>query len=158
MKIDGVTALAAVLIASFAIERIANGILFLLRLIPAFARFAPDPDDAPDGTARRRADRRQKLVYYLLAGSLAIFVIAWYGNVTVLSLIGFTAVPHALDVVFTGLLLTAGSDRVAALVKMPEALGAKKQAEQQQPVQINGTLVLEDRGEKHSTLRANGGA
>lgn len=159
MKIDGVTALAAVLIASFAIERVANGFLFLLRLIPAIARFTPDPEDAPEGVERRQADRRHKLLYYLFAGSLGVILIAWYGKVLVLKAIGFTDVPPMVDVVFTGLLLTAGSDRVAALVKMPEALGAKRQAEQQQqqqPVQINGTLVLEDRGEKHSTMRANG--
>jgi hypothetical protein len=156
MKIDGVTALAAILIASFAIERIASGILFLLRLIPALNRFSPDPAAEAEGPDRLRADRRHKLLYYSIAGLLGLIVVAWYGNVQILKAIGFTEVPPTLDLIFTGLLLTAGSDRVAALIKMPEALGAKKQAEQQQPVQISGKLVLEDHGGKVSSLRADG--
>jgi hypothetical protein len=142
VRIDGITALAAILIASFVIERLSNGILFLCSLSPWCSRRLPDPDTVEEGPQRTAAAKKRKLVYFGLSALLGVVIIAWYGSVRLLQAIGFPGAPPVLDILFTGLLLTAGSDRVAALVKMPEGLGSGKKADQ--PIQITGTLVLKD--------------
>jgi len=45
-------------------------------------------------------------------------------------------------VVLTALILVGGADRVAELLKVPGARGGDKPVER--PVQVTGTLVLED--------------
>jgi hypothetical protein len=156
---DGITALAAILIASFAIERITKFVLFLLSLTPAGKRFAPDPVELPEGPARLAASRKRDVAYYCIASFLGTVIIAWYGKVRVLNAIGFDGAPPWLDILFTGLLLTAGSDRIAALVKMPDALGAKgTAASHEQPLQITGTLVLQDKQETPLALKSASGS
>jgi hypothetical protein len=144
MRIDGITALAAILIASFVVERLSTGILFLLSLRHAWN--LPDPDTLEEGPLRTAALKKRKLWNFGLSMLLGGVVIAWYGNVRLLQAIGFPDAPQVLDIAFTGLLLTAGSDRVAAIVKLPEGLGSGKKAEK--PVQITGTLVLKEGSEK----------
>jgi len=139
MRIDGITALAAILVASFVVERVTSGILFLLSLRASWNLL--DPETFPEGPQRIAAQRKRKLWHFGLSAVLGVAVIAWYGNVRLLQAIGFPGAPPLLDILFTGLLLTAGSDRVAAIVKLPEGLGAGRKSE---PVQITGKLVLED--------------
>ena len=156
MRIDGITALAAILIASFAIERITKLLLFGMSLMPAWNRIAPDPALLPEGAARLAASRTREAAYYVVAGVLGIVVIAWYGHVRVLSAIGFDSAPVWLDILFTGLLITAGSDRVAALLKVPNPLGDtghEAGEHEQQPIRVTGTLVLEDKQEKPLSMK-----
>jgi hypothetical protein len=145
-KLDGVSAVALVLIASFAIDRIVRGLLFLL----SFANAVPDPTLAEDETSRRAAEKKYRLMYFLFAGIIGIFVLAYYGNVRILAALGVQA--HAvLDTVLTGIVLMGGAERLASFLKLA---GEKPEVEKQepQPIQITGRLTLED-----STLKKAAG-
>lgn len=145
MKIDGVSAIAVVLILSFAINRIATGLLFLLSFAKPWASFLPDPALQEDEKRRARAERKRKLVYFVFATILAMGVFAGYGTVRILSVSGFPSINPVLDVILTGLILVAGSDRIAEMlaprvVPGPGAPGLE--ASGSRPVEITGTLTL----------------
>ena len=134
---DGVTAIAMIVIISFAIDRIVTATLFVLSLVaPSF-----DPDTVDVPTRRKRAERIQRLLYVVLAGLLGIFVVARYGNVRILSALGIET-DSMLDIILTGIILVGGSDRIAAVLKAPGAQGMEKPSPQ--PIQITGTLTLEE--------------
>lgn len=135
--VDGVTAIAMIVIASFAIDRIVTATLFVLSLITT----SLDPESIEDAPGRRRAERIQRLLYVVLAGILGIFVVASYGNVRILAALGIETDP-LLDIILTGIILVGGSDRIAAVLKVPGAPGAEKPSPQ--PIQITGTLILEE--------------
>lgn len=145
MKIDGVSAIAVILILSFAINRIATGLLFLVSFVKPWARFLPDPVLQTNEGLRMKAERRRKLVYFVLAGILAMGVFAGYGTVRILSVSGFPSINPILDVILTGLILVAGSDRIAELLKTPATAGvalATAEAPTTRPIEITGTLTL----------------
>ena len=50
IPLDGVTVLAVILIASFAIDRIVTGTLIVLSFIPIWNRWFPDPSQS-EGTS-----------------------------------------------------------------------------------------------------------
>ena len=141
-KVDGVTAVAVVLIASFAIDRIVTGILFLLGFLGAWKRRFPDPSLQEDPAARADAEKRQKLLYFCLAGLLSIPLLAGLGKVRILAAVGFQTDP-IFDIIVTGLILMGGSDRVAELLKMH---GGGVEKSEPRPITINGKLVLEGGG------------
>jgi hypothetical protein len=62
----------------------------------------------PNEQLRIKAEKRRKLVYFTLAGVLAIGVFAGYGTVRILSVSGFPSINPLLDVILTGLILSAG--------------------------------------------------
>lgn len=84
-RLDGVTAIALVVIASFAIDRIVSGSLFLLSYSKAWSRRFPEPSSVEDEATRVRVEKTQKLVYFALAGFLGMVVLAGAGNVRILS-------------------------------------------------------------------------
>jgi len=139
-KIDGVSAIAVVLIASFAVDRIVTAILFLLSYSSAWKRRFPDPSGVPEGEARDRAGKNLRLAYFCFAAALAIPLIAWVGKVRILAALGFPTSPY-LDTLVTGLILVGGSDRVAEMLKVGSPGEAKSE---QKPISITGKLVLED--------------
>ena len=146
-KLDGVTAVAVVLIASFAIDRIVAGCLFALSLSKAWDRRFPDPSSLPDESDRRRAEKKYKVVYFILAATLGVVVLAWLGNIRILSAMlhstGSTQpVNPILDTIVTGLLLTGGADRLAQFLKAPGEAGTQRA--ESKPIQITGKLVLDD--------------
>jgi hypothetical protein len=135
--VDGVTAIALILIASFAIERIVTAAMFLLSFLSP--SLEPSLIEAPG--ARAVAERRYKLAYVTLAGLLAILVLAYYGGVRVFAAMGVPTDP-LLDTLFTGIILVGGADRVAAVLKVTGEAPSQKPAPQ--PIQITGKLTLED--------------
>lgn len=147
-RLDGITVIAIVLMASFAIDRIVTGALFLLSFSGQWARRFPDPDAVIDPAERVRARNRQKLLYFCFAAVLAVPVLAGYGRVRILAALGFPT--NALfDVILTGLILVGGSDRVADILKLPGARGAEKP--EPKPITIQGTLVVEEKPRSQET-------
>ncbi len=142
MKIDGVSAIAIILIASFAIDRVTRGALFLLSFVPAVSGRLPDPA-LLEGPARVLAERNQKLAYFLLAGLLGVVVMCGYGRLRIFSAAGFTQIPVWLDTLATGLVLVGGADRVAALLGASGPLGGAGRSDPQ-PLQISGKITLEE--------------
>lgn len=137
MKLDGVTAIALILIASFAIDRIVTAAMFLL----SFVSPSLDPTGIENPSARAKAEKQYRLLYVVVAGVLAIVVVAHYGGVRILSALGMTTEP-LVDTVLTGIVLVGGSDRIAALLKFPGVTGAERPAPP--PIQITGRVTLED--------------
>jgi hypothetical protein len=132
--LDPVTMVAAIVIAAFAIDRTVTACLFLVSFRWKWA----DPSSM-DGPVRTQAEKFYKLVYFVMACILGLVVYV-YGNLSIFSALGFP--PHPLaDAFLTTLVLVAGSDRVAALLKVPAASGsAAKTADD--AIQISGTVTL----------------
>jgi len=151
MIIDGVTAIAVIVIAAFAVERTARGAIFALSFIPGFTRLFPEPALAEDARARVRAAKRQQLLYFVLAALLGIGVLAYWGEVRIFRAVGFEAMPPVLDAVVTGLILVAGSDWIAALTRLEG--GRAAEPVEPRPIEVSGRLVIED-GAGTSTVRA----
>jgi hypothetical protein len=125
-QIDGVSAIALILIGSFAIDRIVTAVMFLL----SFVHLAPEPS----------ADRPYKLMYYSIATVLAA-VILYYGHLRVLSAMKIEIDP-IVDMLITGIVLIGGADSIAGLLKVPA--GAAAPAAPPPPVQVTGKLTLDD--------------
>jgi hypothetical protein len=161
MKIDGVSAIVVIVIASFAIDRIVTGLLFLLPFIKPWSRAFPDPSTYKDALEYANAVKRQKLIYFIFAGILG-GVIVYFGDLRIFYALGFTGdkegftgdkgniLNNILNYTITGLILIGGSDRIASVIlKSSGTPGAEKVS--QSPIQITGRLVLEgEEGKKLS--------
>jgi uncharacterized membrane protein YqaE (UPF0057 family) len=137
-RLDGISAIAVLLIAAFAIDRIVTAILFLLGFIPAWNRTFLD-------------DKRAKLIYFAFA---AIFsagvVVALSGMRTVdatgqagsgiLYALGFKQ--HWIDVVLTMLIIMGGAERISEVLKNIDA--SKAVSEKPAPIEITGKLTLDE--------------
>jgi hypothetical protein len=143
MKIDGVTAVALVLIASFAIDRIVSAVLFLA----AFTRILTEP--IPGDV---RAQQIHKLFYFVLAGILGVVVLAFFGNVRILHAMGLQNVNPVVDAFVTGLLLMGGAERLSGLV---QSGATEKPDPAPVPIVITGTLKIEDGAGKLSPTPRN---
>ena len=139
-KIDGVSAVAVVLIASFAVDRLVTAILFLLSYHQGWKRKFPDPAQQPEGEPREKAARNRKLAYFCIGAALAIPLIAGFGKIRMLAALGFPTNQY-LDILVTGLILIGGSDRVAEMLKLGGSGEAKSEAK---PLNITGRLIIED--------------
>ena len=130
-QFDGVSAIALILILSFAIDRVVTAVLFLA----AWAGLAPDA--ATD-------ERKYKLIYFCVGGALGIFVLAHFGQVRLMMALGIP-IDQYLDTALTGIVLVGGADRIAGLLKAP---GGGVPKETPPPMVISGKLVLEESAAK----------
>jgi hypothetical protein len=148
--LDPVTMVAAIAIGAFAIDRTVTACLFLLSFRWKWA----DPSSV-DGPFRAQAEKSYKLIYFVMASILGLAVYV-YGNLSIFSALGFP--PHRLaDAFLTTLVLVAGSDRVAALLKVPDAGGAAPKTADE-PIHISGTVTLVSPAEaKHTGERKSAG-
>jgi hypothetical protein len=134
--LDGLSAVAMLAIASFAIDRIVAGVLFLFTLLkPQYDTSTLEP------SKQIAAQKKLKLIYVALAAVLAVVLMLLYPNLRILSALGIQA-DVLLDSVLTGIVLLGGSDQLALLLKTTGMPEVKKPAPQ--PIQINGRLVLEE--------------
>jgi hypothetical protein len=147
-RLDGVSVIAIIVIASFAIDRIVTGLLFLLSLNKRWSQRYPDPALTADPALRATQQNRLKVWYFTFAAILAIPVWAGIGQVRLLESLGFPT-NRLFDVIVTGLILVGGSDRVAEVLKPAGARGAGAKAEPA-PITIQGSLVIEDRNSGQS--------
>lgn len=139
MKIDAVSAVAlSVVIASFAIDRIVRGFLFLL----IFFGSIHNPVLIADEQKRIRAEQVNALLYTLLAAVLGLVVLAYFGKIRILQSLGFQGVKDWLDMLVTGLLLTGGAEQIGRILEIYGDRGVEKPAPR--PVEVRGTLTLEE--------------
>jgi hypothetical protein len=142
-RIDGFSALALVIVVAFAIDRLVRGLLFALSYWPLWARVFPDPA-LDGGTDSAPAERNRKLIYFALAGSLAVIALAWVGGVRILAALGFINVDPWLDVLITGLILAGGADRTEQILRSIGASGSGAETKQSAPIEITGRLMVTD--------------
>jgi prepilin signal peptidase PulO-like enzyme (type II secretory pathway) len=141
MSIGGVSVMVLILVLSFAIDRVVKASLFLLSFVDPWTRRVPDPLTIEDPARRAKAEKKQTLVYFTLAGILGLIVIAIYGDIRVLKALGYEA-NKILDAVATGIVLTGGSDFVGKLLQISGVGGGTEQ--KTQPIEITGKLILEN--------------
>jgi len=138
---DGVSVVAQVVVASFVIDRVVSGALFLCLL----AHIVPDPETADDPRQRTRADRVYKLVYFILAGALVVAVLYSFPDIQILKAMGMTGITAPLDRFVTGLLLIGGAERLSQFLQ-PSGGAQKPESTPEQPstppLKVEGTLVL----------------
>ncbi len=152
-RVGGITAIALIVLVSFAIDRLVRAFLFLMSYVSGWQRAFPDPE-LSEVTPSARAERNRQLVYFVLAGGLAIIAIAWLGQVRIFAALGFTNVNPLLDILVTGLILVGGAERTGQL--LTGLGGAAPQAKPPStPIEISGRLTIDDRG--HKTLSAGPG-
>jgi len=138
MHLDGVTLMAMIFVASFAIDRVVSAVLFLM----SFSNRFPDPERETDPVVKAKTAKNYKLWYYGLASVFAILAVADFGKVRILAAIGYPPDPNPLlDAILTAITLVGGADRLAAL-KLPGAAESAEAAPK--PLQVTGTLTLEE--------------
>ncbi len=133
--------LAAILIASFAIDRIVTGIMYLL---PSFLKSFPDP-----AKSTQDADR-YKLIYFCLAAVLSVLVIAFWGPFGILEALGLpdplknASHPRlSIDGILTLIVLIGGADRISG--SLESRLGSTADTTTVEPIKISGTITLKDK-------------
>ena len=144
---SGIQVAAMIVIASFVIDRVTGGTLFVLSLFDGWNRIVPDPATVDDPRLRLASQKRATIVYYLLVALLAIVLVTTF-DIRVLEALGIDwAVPWS-DRVFSVLVLMGGSDQVAALLKTPHSGKALPTAKIDRPIEVIGKIVLEDRADR----------
>lgn len=88
LVMGGMSAVALVALASFAVDRIATAVLFLLSFNRTWSRHVPDPALTPDPAAKALARKKERLAYFTIAGVLAIGILASFGNLRLLTAMG----------------------------------------------------------------------
>ena len=141
MPLDGISALALLLLAAFVIERVVSGALFALPTL----RLLPDPAQVDDPAARAAVERRYTYLRFFLSGALAAAILWQWSSLRILALFSqlSAAVPAWLDPVVTWVVVLGGAERMAALVKLP-AGGAGAPKREEQPIEVHGRLTLDD--------------
>src|SRR5262245_51745258 len=115
--IPGISALAAVLIAAFLIERTVTGILFVLSFSRAWIARFPDPALVADPAASAKAERNLKLAWFVIASCVAV-ILTFVAHMRIFGPIGFARIPAVLDEFLSGLTLVAASDKLTEILKL----------------------------------------
>lgn len=157
LTIDGVSAVAALVITAFAVDRFATAFMSMLSLLPSFRELFPSPGETPievggpgDQSAqlliRRNGERRHRAFYFLFA-AVGAAIVVFIGKIGILDVLGFKqaeAHPY-FDFGLTALILTAGADRVAALLQLSGASVSGQ--DEGKPIEITGSLTINGKNE-----------
>ena len=147
-NISGLDMIVVLFVVSFALDRVVNGILFVLSWVKPWARLVPDPRTVEPAEDKVAAERRFKLAYFAVAAALAILAMGIWGNVRLFQGLN-QSVPATLDILVTAVILIGGSDFIGKLLQLG-GLGSDDAASSR-PVEITGKLILEDSGKRIDT-------
>jgi len=140
---DGITITAIIVLASFVIERLKAGILFVISGPESWQKLF-DPALELDGRQRARAQRRLQLLEFVIAGTLVLVALLLLPDARILSALGMKS-SSAVDYALTWLVLTAGSDQIGNLLNARG--GASEPAPEPQKLEITGDLHLLDKSD-----------
>jgi hypothetical protein len=136
MKHDGITLAAMIVLASFVVERVKAGILFVLAGSARWQRTFRESPELKD-EALRAAQRKQKAVEFFLAGALVLVALLMFPQLRVFEALGLS--PNGpLDFALTWLILTTGSDKLGEFLNGGRELAKPEPA----PVKIVGDVRL----------------
>ncbi len=138
---DGVGVIVLIAMAAFGIDRIVVGLLFAFSFVPLWTKYFPDPATMEKSIPQKVAKKKQKLMYYVFGALLGGAVLAWFGNIRIFHALGVPDANPIVDCVMTGLVLVAGADRLAGILKLPGA--AQPEAAPARPIEITGRLTLD---------------
>ena len=129
---SSVTLGAVLIVSSFAVDRFASAILFVMN----YFRIGKDGPARPP-TEKQAAN--QTLLYFFLGSLLAGYVVLTYPVALVMKTLNFDPYYPALDYLVSVAVILGGADRIAALGQ-PKALPCPSPA---QPLEIKGRVFLE---------------
>ena len=149
---DPIKAIGVILIAAFLLDRVAAGYFFVMSYREKWRRNNPDPATVADPAERAKAERKRKLTYSIITGTLGTALIAGYLKIRILALTGLVLKDQATnlpehpvwDTLLTGLILMGGADRLSEALKMLGGPSADKGAGASKPIEITGRLILEE--------------
>lgn len=144
---NATSVLVLILVLSFAADRLAKGILFLVGFIPGWSKWFPDPRLVRDQDRRVRAKNRLLLVYTVLVASIAGTAILKFPELRIIQALSGPRTPEIIDIVVTVIVVMGGSDLVGRLVQISgigEATATFSTSSRSEPIEINGRLVLEN--------------
>ena len=136
MKQDAVSVAATIVIASFVIDRLKTGILFLMAGTGYWKRNFIDPDS--------KRKRKQQVLEFCLTGALVLATLLFFPDLRLLQALGISTV-GIVDFAFTWLALTTGADQLGDLLK-----GGARAEPEPKPLQITGDVRLIDDGKTGS--------
>lgn len=140
MKLDGVSTVTAIGIASFAIDRVVTATLFVLSMLHVVGG-----DDAAGAKKKVDAENRKKFIYYLLSSAMVIAFLVAFPEVGIFSILGLAAQTPAsgvLDKVLTFIVLVGGADRISELIKPSEK--DSQETTRPRPLEVTGRLILDE--------------
>jgi hypothetical protein len=140
MPLDGVSALALLLLSSFVVERVVSAALFVLPTLGVL----PDPARVEAPSERAAVERKYTYFRFFLSAILAAAILWQWPSLRILALFSQLSgqVPGWLDPAITWVVLLGGADRIAAMVKLPSGPAVEKTEEQ--PIAVTGKLTLDD--------------
>ncbi len=158
-EIDAVTTVAWIGLVSFAIDRIATGILFLLSFSSVWNKRFPEPLLVNDALSRFEAEKKRQLIYFVFAGVLALAVLSFPTNLRVLKALGVEPTPptalegankepdplsfRTLDFLVTGLVLLGGAGGITRLLKVRSIAPGSDKSEKK-PLEITGRITVDE--------------
>lgn len=138
---NGFVLAATIIVAAFAIDRVAAATFFLLSFNNRWNRKFPDPRSLSDEQGKSAIERKLKLAYYVFVGVLALIIVgAWH--IRILSQLNLPATPDLIDYLFTAIVVMGGSGQIAELLRAPHT--GKLPASSSDPLKITGTITLDD--------------
>lgn len=140
MALDGVSALALLLLSSFVIERVVSAVLFVLPTLGMLG----EPEEKEDDRAHAARERKITYARFFFSAALAAAVLTYWQHLRILELFGQPReyLGRELDFAVTWVVLLGGADRIAAVVKLPSAASAP--AAKPEPLEVKGHLTLDD--------------
>ncbi len=85
---DTGSAIALSAVLAFVIDRVVSTALFLLSFNHAWSRRCPDPGFQEPGRSKLEAEKKQKLIYLIMAVVLSLLVILSFGRMSLLPALG----------------------------------------------------------------------
>lgn len=138
---NGFVLAATIIVAAFAIDRIAAATFFLLSFGKQWNRRFPDPRSISDQQQKSAAERKLKLAYYVLVGALALIIVgAWH--IRILSQLNLPATPDLIDYFFSAIVVMGGSGQIAELLRAPHT--GRLPTTSAEPLKITGSITLDD--------------
>ncbi len=137
MALDGVSAIALLILAAFVIERVVSAVLFVFPTLHLLS----DPAQVDGAGEKAKLERRTTYLRFFFSAALAAAVLAVWPTLRVVQFFQRPdGLPGWLDPVVTWIVLMGGADRISSFVKLPSGPPPKKD----QPLEVTGHLKLDD--------------
>lgn len=144
---NATSALVLILVLSFAADRLAKAILFLLALLPMWSKRFPDPRLIRERERQVHVKNRLLLIYSVLVATIAGTAIWMFPELRIIEMLSGPRTHAAIDIVVTVIVVMGGSDLVGRLVQVSgigEVTTTSSPSGRNEPIEINGRLVLEN--------------
>lgn len=144
---NATSALVLILVLSFAADRLAKAILFLLALLPMWSKRFPDPRLIREQERKVHVKNRLVLVYTVLVASIAGIAIWMFPELRIIQMLSGPRIPELIDIIVTVIVVMGGSDLVGRIVQISgigEGTATSPTSSRNEPIEINGRLVLEN--------------